>query len=278
MNEDSKRDHITRILVALDASPNSFAALRTAIDLAQRLQAEVLGIFIEDINLHRLGNLPFAQEIGHYTARSRQINSHHIRLQFRAQSRRSRNMLEKLAREAHVRWSYRVLRGSTADLKDVAEEADLIVLGRTGWSGRRRLGSTVQFMVSQYPSRTLIIGARSGTRNHILVVYDGSDSSRRALESAADMTKNSDGFLTVGITAKSSEQARHLQSEVFQWLVSQGIEPRFRWIIGWSPEKIKYLARSEECLLILPRSIEPLQEKSVLELLNEVECPVLLIN
>jgi nucleotide-binding universal stress UspA family protein len=278
MSEDSKRDHITRILVALDASPNSLAALRTAIDLAQRMQAEVLGIFIEDINLHRLGNLPFALEIGHYTARSRQINSHHIRLQLRAQSRRARIMLEKLAKEAHVRWSYRVLKGSTADLKEVATEADLIVLGRTGWSGRRRLGSTVQFMVSHYPSRTLIIGARSGARNHILVVYDGSDSSRRALESASDLITDSGGFLTVGITAKSSEQAKQLQREAFRWLISQGIEPRFRWIIGWSPEKIKYLAHSEECLLILPRSIEPLQEKSVFELLNEVECPVLLVS
>jgi nucleotide-binding universal stress UspA family protein len=278
MSEEFNRERIDRILVAVDASPNSLVALRAAVDLARRMQAEILGLFIEDIDLHRLGNLPFAQEIGVYTARSRRISSRQIRLQLRAQSKRARNLLERLANEARVSWTYRVQQGSTSDLKDAAADADLIVLGRTGWSGRRKLGSTVQFLLSHYPSRTLIIGDRSSSGSPILVVYDGSDSSKRALVSASNMIKESDGFLTVGILAETSNQARRLQREAFQWLKSHDIEPRFRWIIGWSSQKINDLVRTENCLLILPRSIEPMQEKYVSDLLDEVDCPILLVN
>ncbi|MBK7177644.1 MAG: universal stress protein [Chloroflexi bacterium] len=54
---------IQRILVALDASPHSLAALEAAIDLAERLDAELQGLFVEDINLLRLAQLPFAREL-----------------------------------------------------------------------------------------------------------------------------------------------------------------------------------------------------------------------
>ena len=278
MSEDAKRERIRRILVAIDASPNSLDALRAAIDLARRTRAEVLGLYIEDIDLHRLGDLPFAQEIGLYTARARRISSQQIRLQLQAQSRRARSMLERLAEAARVRWTYRVLHGSTSDLKEAAAEADLIVLGRTGWSGRRRLGSTVQYMLSHYPSRTLVIGERTSPECPILVVYDGSESSKRALESASDLIQDADGFLTVGILAETPDQARNLQSEAYQRLNKEGLDPRFRWILGWSDEKVKDLVRREDCLLVLPRSIEALQEKSVTELLDEMDCPVLLVN
>ena len=51
-----------RILVALDASPRSLAALSTAGALAAELDAELSGLFVEDINLQRLLALPFARE------------------------------------------------------------------------------------------------------------------------------------------------------------------------------------------------------------------------
>ena len=52
-----------RILVALDASPQSEAALRAAAELAALLEAELEGLFVEDINLLHLCGLPFGREI-----------------------------------------------------------------------------------------------------------------------------------------------------------------------------------------------------------------------
>lgn len=276
--ESAGRDRIQRILVAVDASPTSMAALQAAVDLARRIQAEVVGIFIEDIDLLRLGEFSFAQEIGLYTARPRRISRRHIQLQLRAQSMRVHFMLESLAEQARVRWTYRTVRGSTTtDLKEAAADADLIVLGRTGWSHRRRLGSTVQFILSHHTTRTLIIGDRPGSPSRILVVYDGSEDSKRALQSATDLIQDPQGFLIVGILAETSNQAKRLQREAFQWLNRRGIEPHFRWILGGRIDKLTSLVHADDFLLILPRSIEPLHGRPVSELLDELDCPVLLV-
>jgi nucleotide-binding universal stress UspA family protein len=274
MSEPDRKDRIERILVAVDASPNSIIALHTAIDLARRTRAELRALFIQESYLHHLGSYPFAREIGHYTAQSRRRE---IRIHMGAQSKRIRSMLETLAKEARVHWTYNVMKGKTSDLKDAAEDADLIVLGRSGWSGRKKLGSTVQFILTQYPARTLIIGDRPGSPSPIFVVYDGSDSSKRALALASNLIRNSEGFLTVGILADTSERAKQLQKEAYQWLSERNLEPRFRWILDWSVDKVNALARTESCLLILPRSIEALEENAVSEVIDEMDCPVLFV-
>ena len=55
---------IRRILLALEAGNGGSAAMEAATHLAAQLNAELHGLFLEDINLIRLAELPFAREIG----------------------------------------------------------------------------------------------------------------------------------------------------------------------------------------------------------------------
>ena len=57
MNERELEPTIRRILVALDASPHSLAALEAASELADALKAELVGIFVEDVNLLASGRI-----------------------------------------------------------------------------------------------------------------------------------------------------------------------------------------------------------------------------
>jgi len=50
MSEQYDEPTIRRILVALDASRYSLAALEAAIELAAGLEAELQGIFVEDVS------------------------------------------------------------------------------------------------------------------------------------------------------------------------------------------------------------------------------------
>src|SRR5215204_3884792 len=94
MNEQSheaRNEHRTehqsgRIVVALDASSYSLAALRAAADLASLLDTELEGLFIEDINLVYLCGFPFSQEIGSYTATARRLENITIERQLRTQA------------------------------------------------------------------------------------------------------------------------------------------------------------------------------------------------
>jgi len=61
VNERGERDEtlkIRRVLVAMDASPHSRAALEAAIELASHFEAELRGLFVEDINMLRAVGLP----------------------------------------------------------------------------------------------------------------------------------------------------------------------------------------------------------------------------
>ena len=63
MNQNTFSFPLHRILVPLDASENSLTALDTAAELAAVLDAELEGLFVEDINLLQLCDFPFAREV-----------------------------------------------------------------------------------------------------------------------------------------------------------------------------------------------------------------------
>ena len=61
------------ILVALDASPHSAAALMAAAEVAFALKLELYGLYVEDVNLLHLCGLPFGLEIGSFTGNPRRL-------------------------------------------------------------------------------------------------------------------------------------------------------------------------------------------------------------
>ncbi len=71
------------ILVALDTSPSSTAALMAAAELAAALHMELRGLFVEDINLLHLCGLPFGLEIGSFTAKPRRLEQAQLERDFR---------------------------------------------------------------------------------------------------------------------------------------------------------------------------------------------------
>ena len=107
----SKESGTGRILVALDASTHSLAALEEAAALASRLKAEVMGLFVEDINLLRLATSPMARQIGLPSAIGEEIDSAMIESGLRAQASQARAALAAAAGRAGVNWSFRTVRG-----------------------------------------------------------------------------------------------------------------------------------------------------------------------
>lgn len=68
MSEQESEFVVRRILVALDVSQHSLAALEAAVKLAARMQAELLGLFVEDLNLLRVAGLRSARQIRYPSA------------------------------------------------------------------------------------------------------------------------------------------------------------------------------------------------------------------
>ncbi|MCS7222474.1 MAG: universal stress protein [Anaerolineae bacterium] len=281
MNDQERVWDIRRILVALDASPHSLAALEAAVELAAMLRAELLGLFVEDINLLRLGELSLAREVYAHSATASPIDSQHVERQLRTQAERARQALAERAERAQVRWAFRVTRGAVAsEVLAAAAEADLITLGKVGWSviGRRRLGATAQAIVSNASAPALISrqGARLG--RSLLAVYDGSPAAQRALIMATNLARDPERSLTVLILTGRMDIAQEWQGQITAWLRARGLSARYRWQPGVTLSQLAQVIRAEgEGIVVLPRESPLWPDEVLAALLNEIECPVLLV-
>ncbi len=271
----SDSEKIRRILVAIDASTQSLAALEIAAQLAADLGAELAGLYVEDINLIRLAALPAVLEIGGASARSRRLDEHRMSRQLRSQAARAAQAMAEVAGRSKVRWSFTVARGSIeTELLQAATETDLLILGRAGWSGKRKLGSTARKLIAAGPKRTLVIERGEWRFPTLMTVYDGSDLSQRALDTAIDIG----GYLAIGIVADDEEHAKKLQREVAAKLKLMGLEARYRWLVRANTRELADMLHTQDkCILILPAGSPLLEGKSLPEALEQLKCPVLLI-
>jgi nucleotide-binding universal stress UspA family protein len=281
MSDEGREPSIRRILVALDASPHSQTALEAAAELAVGLKAELLGLFVEDINLLRLTQLPFAREIGFFSTSRRQLSTLDLERELRAQASRLRRTLSLAARRAQIPWSFRVVRGVIAsELLTAALEADLLILGKVGWSltRQKRLGSTARAVLSQATCLTLIVQRGARLELPVVILYDGSSVAHKALTAAARLVRGKNGYLTVLILADGPEAAQALQTEVSQALRQRDLQARYRRLSGADLGKLTRLLQAEGCgMLVLPAQSSRLQNEMFLSLLDEIQCPVLMV-
>lgn len=95
-------------------APGSAAAPQALAALVKDMQSELLGLFIEDVELLRFAALPFAAEIGLASGTRRALDPAAMELTLRIQASRLRQALAA-ALEPNATWSFRVARASPAD-------------------------------------------------------------------------------------------------------------------------------------------------------------------
>ena len=87
--------------------------------LARELEADLLGLFIEDVELLRFAALPFAREVGMASASLLTMNLEGLERQMRAQARLLEEALSAILGPA-AGWTFRVERASPASAVEAA--------------------------------------------------------------------------------------------------------------------------------------------------------------
>jgi nucleotide-binding universal stress UspA family protein len=271
---------INRILVALDDSPASRTALETAAEMAAGFQAELVGLYVEDVNLIRVAELSFTQEVGLFSGTSRRLEIRQVERGFRSQARRARQVLATVAKKAQVDWSFQVGRGMIAAvLLAAAAEADLVVLGRRSQSlmTRRRLGSTARSILVEGTQLTLLLQPGVGPGQPVMVIYDGSATSQKALATTARLTRDKVGTATVLILANEADRAEMLRQEAGELSARQEMETEYHWLMNPTVRRLARFINDKEFRLVVLSEANTLSRMAMLSLLDEIDAPVLLV-
>jgi hypothetical protein len=111
----------------------------------------------------------------------------------------------------------------------------------------------------------------------ILVVYDGSEQSQKALKTAGRICQ-AESQLTILIPAPSQEIAERLYQQIETWVSDQEFQVQFRWVPDMDERRIGSIAKSQGCeIVILPADSPQLHPEAISRMLEKADCAVLFV-
>jgi len=190
-----------RITVMLGNNDADRTALEMLNLLAAETPGEILGLFMEDIELLSLAELPVAREYCRLTHVERQLNSADLQRQLRIQARSAQQALAAVAERIGFRWSFQTVRGSPASLlRNAAEEMDVMLLG----AARRTLPLAGHFAPMSRPRPS---------DQPVSIIFDGSEAAQRALAVARRIASAGGQTLNVFLVAANAADFTSLRAQ-----------------------------------------------------------------
>lgn len=281
MSEPSPMFVVRRILVALDTSPHSLAALEAAVNLAAKMNAELLGLFVEDTALLRLAEAPCAREILYFSAAEVPLSRASMESRLRGQAEQARKALASAARRAQVEWSFRIVRGDvSSEVLAAASDVDLLAMGRGGWSLDRmfRIGSTALELSTSSISVLLLSESGLPLKAPLVVYYDGSPAAKRGLLAALQLEDAGMDGIIVLLDAANRDEAIILQDEIDTLTQRAGHNLQYRQIDPDVKTSVLRLLEAERTGVFVLGGREFLKKLPALEvLLREADLSLLLL-
>lgn len=272
-----------RILVALDGSKESRAALAAAANLAAQLDAELAGLFIEDSDLLNLAALPFSREAPALSRTGRLLEPEQLARDLKTMAAMARQALVRTAEASHLQWSFRTARGHVgAELLAAARDADLIAVGKgtRPLSGQVRLGRHTRSVATETACSMLFASTVVCPGDAPLaVVYDGSGPARGALALAVRLSEREGKRVLVFVLGDSPATFAAHEIAVREQLRALGASAAIRRVRGAGLLDIAGALRIEPVeLLIVGAQALSFGEGAALEVLVEQSaCTVLLV-
>jgi nucleotide-binding universal stress UspA family protein len=260
---------IRHIVVTLDASESGRPALQTAVRLAAILGARLEGVFVEDINLIRLSELPFLREVRLWSLAEETISTQRIQRELRALARHAERMLEQAAREMDVPWSFQVWRGR-AEATSLARAfgADILSLGRLSSLVSSRAWATTRPRTRQ-PLETA---------TSISVLFSDSEQAARAMTTACSLAKDMDAVLTVLLPENPADDVPGLKEKARAILDLHEQTARFVQVSGTDMQSLGPAAGTSGISILITEAEHPLLQQAGLDqCLETLFCPVLLV-
>jgi len=268
------------ILVSLDSSSHSFAALHAAVELARHYHATLKGVFIEDTTLLNLAEMPFRQEVGEYSAIVREISLDGITRGIFVQSRWVIRTFQKLINQTNLAGNFSILRGNVVEtIKQESENCDLLVVGKAGTNTLRRekLGSTAKALVHCHEKSILLVEEENRLGYPMIIFYDESPVGKVSLETARELLDEGE-TLVILVRDDSPESFQEQKHTISTWASQSEINISIQtYHKRYFDRFIQIINGLKEGLFILPQNRKA-ENKLLLDYcLENVSLPILII-
>ncbi len=250
MNSSNKN-----ILIVLDATGCTPVSMRTATELAARLQAGIKALYIEDINLLNAVDLPFTREVSLHTAAISSIDLASMRQRFQADAETIKKQIEEIAMSHSVSLTFSSMRGhKTQVIRERTEEVNMVLIPAVYSSTGREWQHLLKHVV--------------------VVVYDEQNpSSDSALNLALSQAAKKNYQLF--IIADSEHAKQHVEQ-----MLSQYSGYALCQLADFSnlDEVTLLLYKHEPALFVLPEDSRLIKDEQMLQqLINSLESDILLV-
>lgn len=275
---------IKNILVPLDGSDHSKAALEYGLWLAQKFKGALFGqhvidtVSVEGPFFHDIsGSLGFEPYLD-FTTRIREVLEE-----------RGKAILEEFSKRCRERGlrheSFLDMGIVPNEISERSKVADLVILGHRGINeefSTGLLGSTAESVTRKCPRPVLVSTKRFKLIERPLLAYDGSQRASSAMESAAEFCTQLRLPLAVLYIPKEEKMGEKVLQEARSYLGPYGIEVRYELAKGYPEQKIiDYLVNFNYDLLFIGayghrRIIEMVLGSTTEYVLRKSPCPVFL--
>ena len=249
-----------RILVLLEEDDGG--PLEAAADLAARRGLQLVGLFIEDVDLLSSAGLPFAREIGLASGIARPLVAEEVARSMQERAERLRASIDRVARERGLEAVFHVGRGRrTHTVLGTVRPQDVLVVRRGGWS--RPSAHAIEGVLVQARCAVMLVEAERPAvvaRTGPMVLIDGSPGSTRALARAIALARAGPEPVTLvtmpgGADAGAVEAAREM-------LDGYGVESRLLALPRATLAELVRTTRAERPHMLLVSRDSPLLRES----------------
>ena len=221
---------LNSILVPIDSSVHSRAALEHTADLGRAYRARVTGLHVLDIRYLEMP--PYLDYSYTFEAMPPTIAPVEVMEKFRVRSERLLNDFREAVERAGLAVETRAEEGVPGQvIADIGAAHDLIVMGKRGehakW-GRDLLGSTAESVIRHSATPVFVVEAKSRQLKSALVLFDGSHPANRALKLAADLAFRSHLALRVLTVDDDAGRGEATQGEAKSYLQPLGLRATYR--------------------------------------------------
>ena len=277
----SEERTIRQIVVALNATPHSDAALETAVYLARLLRTRVRGVFVEDENVLHAADLPDVREVYSATRHPKRLAGTDVQYAWREAAEHVEAMLHDMCRQARVQATLDVVRGSvTRELMRAAEADDLLIVGKCSTSSsRRRLGSTARRLLVESPASVLTVRQPIHGTRPVTVYVDATDAAATALRLALRAGRDTPNVpVQVLVPPGAPDAVTAVRRHIRNTRTASDPWVQVRMLSSLDDQILSNVVRREKArLVVLPDHVVHRLPDSLDDLLHRIDRPTLLV-